>query len=193
LDYAAQFLPHELGGDYARAYADAQAAHAAASAAAVAASSSRRKEPVPDGGDDAACGTDADNGVDNESEEPSPLVVAPWNESDARAAARKAGPPPPESATPALMAEIVAQHLASPAALAIFPVQDLCALDGDYCTSVRPDQELINDPTVKRHYWRYRMRDSLEQLGANTAWTTTLKALVLASGRDTAGHNTPPL
>ena len=62
----------------------------------------------------------------------------------------------------------------------------MCALDADYCAAVRPEQELINDPTVKRHYWRYRMRDSLEALGANAQWVATMRQLVEASARDAA-------
>jgi 4-alpha-glucanotransferase len=85
------------------------------------------------------------------------------------------------------MAAIVGMHMASPAALAVFPVQDLLALDEHYCQAVPPESETINDPTVPRHYWRYRMALSLEQLAAGGVWAARLRDLVRAGGRDADG------
>ena len=197
MEYAAQFLPHGLGGDYARAYMasrDAFTTALAAYNAAVEQQQQRAARGVEGSGGMAPeeGGEAEEKGEESESpprydEAPEPVLVPPlWSETEAHAAARQAGPPPGQVAGPELMQTIVAQHLASPAALAIFPIQDVCALDADYCAAVRPEQELINDPTVKRHYWRYRMRDSLEALGANAQWVATMRQLVEASARDAA-------
>ena len=193
LEYAARFLPGALGGDFARAYVDARSAHAAAVAAAeaeAAAVASTKAQPAAVE-EEEGCPSESTQENGNHAVE-SPDIVAPvvpvWSETEAVAAARQAGPPPPQVASPELMRCILAQHLASPAALAIFPMQDVCALDAHYCASVPPDTELINDPTVKRHYWRYRMRDSLEELAANTQWADTLRQLVHASGRDVSSR-----
>ena len=201
MEYAAQFLPHGLGGDYARAYMAARDAFTTALAAHKAAVEQQQQRAEraargveanddaaqEEGGDDAAADGDDEGDAPEERDAPEQVLVPPlWSETEAHAAARQAGPPPAQVASPELMRTIVAQHLASPAALAIFPIQDVCALDADYCASVRPETELINDPTVKRHYWRYRMRDSLEALGANEVWVATMRQLVEASARDAA-------
>lgn len=89
------------------------------------------------------------------------------------------------------MAAIITLHMASPAALAIFPVQDLLALDGDYCAAVSPASETINEPTVQRHYWRYRMAMSLEELASGGRWAARVRQLVLAGGRDAGGDGAP--
>ena len=84
------------------------------------------------------------------------------------------------------MSEILKLHLACPAALAIFPIQDLLALDGAYSAARPACEETINDPTEARHYWRFRLDAYLEDLTANGPWLTALRALVEASGRDAA-------
>ncbi len=192
LEYAAAFLSKQLGGDYARAEkaARAGAAAGAAAAAAVAASAD------DDSGAGDVEGASSDGAAPAQ---PPPLpaaatvLAAASEEEEIAAAAAAAGPPPPAKATPELMAEILSLHLASPAALAVFPIQDLLALDGEYCAAVSPDEELVNDPTVKRHYWRYRMRDRLESLAANTAWVSRIRDMVAASGRDTGDKHAPAM
>ena len=102
---------------------------------------------------------------------PSPVRTAPG------------GAQPPAEATPELSSVILAQHLASPAALVVVPLQDWLALDAAHCAAVPPLSETVNDPTVKRHYWRYRMRGTLEQLAENGEWTAAVRALVEQSRR----------
>ena len=182
--YAALFLPNQLGGDHARADAAARAGVAAATGD----GSAGAQPPLsPVAGPPL---TDAASAAP-QSPVPMPATIThlavAGEEEDILAAALAAGPPPPAVATPELMSAILALHLASPAALAIFPIQDLLALDGAYCAAVSPEEEQINDPTVKRHYWRYRMRDSLESLAANAAWVEGIRAMVANSGRDTVG------
>ncbi len=58
---------------------------------------------------------------------------------------------------------IVAQHLNSPAMLTILPWQDWVAMDGELRRE-NPQEERINVPANSRHYWRYRMHITLEEL-----------------------------
>ena len=42
----------------------------------------------------------------------------------------------------------------------LVPLQDLIALSDKY--NMRPaNEETINDPTVRKHYWRYRCRSNV--------------------------------
>ncbi|GHU69392.1 hypothetical protein FACS189413_08270 [Bacteroidia bacterium] len=69
----------------------------------------------------------------------------------------------PEDCTPELAEQIVVNHLSSPAMLVVIPWQDWLSVDGQlrYPDS---DAERINVPAHSRHYWRYRMHLSVEQL-----------------------------
>ncbi|KAK9857162.1 hypothetical protein WJX84_012023 [Apatococcus fuscideae] len=89
---------------------------------------------------------------------------------------------PPAHCTPAIMRTIVRQHLQSPSILAIFPMQDIMALSPTYIS--RPaHEETINDPAVRRHYWRWRMHVSLEDLLEDTDLIGDIQELMLGSGR----------
>ncbi|MEM9984570.1 MAG: 4-alpha-glucanotransferase [Bacteroidota bacterium] len=79
--------------------------------------------------------------------------------------------------------EIIVQHLYSPAMWAIFPWQDLMAMDGNLRRE-NPLDEQINVPANPQHYWRYRMHLSLEQLQEAAAFNQELKEMLLASGRN---------
>ena len=46
-----------------------------------------------------------------------------------------------------------------------------------------PKEEVINDPTVPKHYWRYRMHVNVETLAADRNWLQQLKTMVADSGR----------
>ena len=63
--------------------------------------------------------------------------------------------PVPAEATPALIREIIARHMKTPAMWRIFQIQDLLAAEG--LASGHPDEERINIPAVASHYWRYRV------------------------------------
>ena len=78
---------------------------------------------------------------------------------------------------------IVAQHMKSPAMLAILPLQDWLATDGQVRYGGNPADERINIPAIPRHYWRYRMHCTLESLAANEKLNQHLRTLVEASGR----------
>ncbi|MBO4635358.1 MAG: 4-alpha-glucanotransferase [Bacteroidales bacterium] len=79
---------------------------------------------------------------------------------------------------------VVAQHMKSPAMLAILPLQDWLATDGDVRYQGNPTDERINIPAIPRHYWRYRMHCTIEELLSNDKLNSHLRALVDASGRN---------
>ena len=79
---------------------------------------------------------------------------------------------------------IVAQHMKSPAMLAILPLQDWLATDGEVRYPGNPADERINIPAIPRHYWRYRMHCTLESLIANDKLNSHMRTLVEASARN---------
>ena len=78
---------------------------------------------------------------------------------------------------------IVAQHMKSPAMLAILPLQDWLATDGEIRYGGNPADERINVPAIPRYYWRYRMHCTLESLTANDKLNKHIRMLVGAAGR----------
>lgn len=77
---------------------------------------------------------------------------------------------------------IVLQHLYSPAMWSIFQLQDLLGMD----ESIRrnnPNDERINIPSNPKHYWRYRMHLTLEQLMDANLFNEALQKMVQESGR----------
>tara|TARA_B110000977_G_scaffold198716_1_gene284204 strand:+ start:6638 stop:10045 length:3408 start_codon:yes stop_codon:yes gene_type:complete len=89
----------------------------------------------------------------------------------------------PKKCDPRVMRAIIRQHMASPSALAIFPAQDLLALNEEYAQ--RPaTEETINDPTNNRHYWRFRLHVRLEDLRNDSEWLSDIKQLVDEAGRN---------
>ena len=83
---------------------------------------------------------------------------------------------------PWICRQILDQHLWSPAMLTVLPLQDWLSMDG----SLRrddPNAERINVPANSRHYWRYRMHLTVEQLAAAAEFNETLTSMIAASGR----------
>lgn len=83
---------------------------------------------------------------------------------------------------PWLAKDILHQHFWSPAMLAIFPIQDLLAIDQD----LRKDDfegERINVPAVAQHYWRYRLHLTLEKLSKAKKFNSDLAGIINQSGR----------
>ena len=77
---------------------------------------------------------------------------------------------------------ILLQHLYSPAMWAIFQLQDYLGVD----ESIRrndPNEERINVPANPKHYWRYRMHLSLEDLTASNSFNTEWNSVIKSSGR----------
>ena len=77
---------------------------------------------------------------------------------------------------------IVWQHLYSPAMWSIFQLQDLFGID-EKIRRVHPDEERINVPSNPKHYWRYRMHLTLEELLHKDEFNAELQQAVKQSGR----------
>lgn len=89
----------------------------------------------------------------------------------------------PYFAEPWVCNEIITQHLFSPAMWVVFPIQDLLAID----EKLRWDDthgERINEPANPRHYWKYRMHLSMEELMAANGFNKRLSSIIKDSGRD---------
>ncbi|WIA18222.1 hypothetical protein OEZ85_009694 [Tetradesmus obliquus] len=92
------------------------------------------------------------------------------------------GGSPPESACPEVARLVVQQHFNCPSVWCILPLQDVFALMPRY--SKRPaKEETINDPTVTKHYWRYRMHVCVDDLLADEQLISLLQDLLLLSDR----------
>lgn len=83
---------------------------------------------------------------------------------------------------PWIARDIILQHLYSPAMWAVFPMQDLLAIDGKLRRE-DPLQEQINVPANPTHYWRYRLHVTLEALLEETEFNRTVEGMIAASGR----------
>jgi 4-alpha-glucanotransferase len=78
--------------------------------------------------------------------------------------------------------EMIVQHLNSPAMWAIFPIQDLVAMDESLRYDV-PQAERINEPSNPKHYWRFRFHLYMEDLLNAQDFNRMLNELVMLSGR----------
>ena len=88
----------------------------------------------------------------------------------------------PYFCAPWICRQILDQHLWSPAMLTILPLQDWLSMDGALRRQ-DPNAERINVPANSRHYWRYRMHLTVEQLAAAKDFNETLSVMIAASGR----------
>ena len=88
----------------------------------------------------------------------------------------------PTECTPEIARDILLQHLESPAMWVVIPWQDWLAIDA-VMRSQHPEAERINIPSNPRHYWRYRMHLTIEQLIACTYLTETIRSLIKRTGR----------
>ena len=81
-----------------------------------------------------------------------------------------------------LAKDIVSRHLTSPSMLCLLSLQDWLSIDEHLRL---PDQnaERINIPVNPRHYWRYRMHLTIEQLLAADDLNKEISTLVVQSGR----------
>ena len=111
-----------------------------------------------------------------------------WWEADRNATQRfyneilgEAGPAP-QYAEPWICERIVKLHLQSPSMLCILPLQDWLSIDG-VLRRQDPREELINIPANPRHYWRYRMHLTLEDLNSQKEFNNRLREEIIKSGR----------
>ena len=88
----------------------------------------------------------------------------------------------PTKAPGEICEEIVIKHLQSPSVLCILPFQDWTSID-EKIRLTDPQAERINDPSNSRHYWRYRMHLTLEELLAKNSFNRQLAKLIDESGR----------
>ncbi len=89
---------------------------------------------------------------------------------------------PPSELSGDVAAKIIWQHLQSPAMWAIFPLQDLLAMD-EKLRHPNPEAERINVPAIMPYYWRYRMHLDLEGLAAADGFNGRIRQLLQASQR----------
>ena len=83
---------------------------------------------------------------------------------------------------PWICEQVVSMHLKSPAMLTILPLQDWLAMDGGLRRE-NPNDERINVPANSRHYWRYRMHFTLEELLEAESLNKMIRHMIAESGR----------
>lgn len=88
----------------------------------------------------------------------------------------------PFYAEPWICSRIVDLQLDSPSMLCILPLQDWLSIDGDLRRQ-DPDEEQINIPAISRHYWRYRMHLTVENLLGQDAFNAVVLDKVRHSAR----------
>ena len=92
------------------------------------------------------------------------------------------GGPAPHPLPDWLAKDIVSRHLTSPSMLCLLSFQDWMSIDEGLRL---PDEnaERINIPANPRHYWRYRMHLTIEQLLAADGLNNEISTLIIQSGR----------
>ncbi len=78
--------------------------------------------------------------------------------------------------------DIVRAHLACPSMLCLLSLQDWLAID-EKMRLEDADAERINIPANPRHYWRYRMHMTIEQLIKAGEFNSHVKDLIAQNGR----------
>lgn len=88
----------------------------------------------------------------------------------------------PMKAESNICAQIISQHLSSPAMIVINPLQDWLSIDNDIRRK-NPNDEQINNPSNPDHYWRYRMHINIEELLKHSDFNNLLFNKIQQSGR----------
>ena len=88
----------------------------------------------------------------------------------------------PFYAEPWICRDIIDLHLKSPSMLCILPLQDWLSMDGNLRRD-DPREEQINVPANPRHYWRYRMHITVEDLMDAENFNSALADMIAESGR----------
>lgn len=81
-----------------------------------------------------------------------------------------------------LAEEIVNRHLYCPSMLCLLSLQDWLAID-ENLRNTDPNAERINIPANPRHYWRWRMHLSIEQLTQSETFNHHIRSMIERSGR----------
>lgn len=92
------------------------------------------------------------------------------------------GGPAPHPLPGWLARDIVSRHLTSPSMLCILGIQDWMSID-ETLRLADPDAERINIPANPKHYWRYRMHVSIEELMKNKDFNGQVIDLINQAGR----------
>ena len=82
-----------------------------------------------------------------------------------------------------LAQDIISRHLTSPSMLCVLSIQDWLAIN-EHLRLPDANAERINIPANPKHYWRYRMHLSIEDLAANKEFMDSVTELVTQSGRN---------
>ena len=88
----------------------------------------------------------------------------------------------PATATPELCEEVVRNHLHSNSILCILSLQDWMSMDGKW-RNPNVQEERINIPANPRHYWRWRMHLTLEQLMKAESLNEKIRSMIESTGR----------
>ena len=81
-----------------------------------------------------------------------------------------------------LAKDILSRRLTCPSMLCILSIQDWLSMD-EKLRLPDADAERINIPANPRHYWRYRMHMTIEQLMAADEFNANMKEMISQSGR----------
>ena len=82
-----------------------------------------------------------------------------------------------------LASDIISRHLMSPSMLCILSIQDWLAID-ERLRLIDPNGERINIPANPKHYWRYRMHISIEELAADKDFMKEVTDLISQANRN---------
>ena len=82
----------------------------------------------------------------------------------------------PQEMTPQIAEFILNQHMYSPAMWVILPLQDWLAIDAEVRLA-DANAERINVPANPRHFWKYRMHLTIEELLKKDAFNAHVKDL----------------
>ena len=125
--------------------------------------------------------------VDTISTHDMPTLRQWWDEDEERSQSYfnttlRRGGPAPRPLPGWLAKDIVSRHLTSPSMLCLLSFQDWMSIDEKLRL---PDEnaERINIPANPRHYWRYRMHLTIEQLLAADDLNEEISTLIIQSGR----------
>ena len=125
--------------------------------------------------------------VDTISTHDMPTLRQWWDEDEERSQAYynttlRRGGPAPRPLPGWLAKDIVSRHLTCPSMLCMISFQDWMSIDEKLRL---PDEnaERINIPANPRHYWRYRMHLTIEQLLAADDLNNEISTLIIQSGR----------
>jgi 4-alpha-glucanotransferase len=88
----------------------------------------------------------------------------------------------PKFAEPWICDLILRQNLSAPSMLCILPLQDWMSCDA-LIRRNDPREEVINVPANPKHYWRYRMHITMEQLLASKEFNEHVSQMITESGR----------